>query len=454
MTIPQNRPGQKIAIIGAGVSGMAAAWLLSKAHEVTIYEAEPRLGGHSHTVVAPTPEGPVAVDTGFIVYNEVNYPNLVALFDHLGVPTKTSNMGFAVSLDGGRMEYGGDNLVTLFSQPRNLVSPRFWSMLSDLVRFYREAPAHAAALEADVTTLGDFLDAQGYGRAFQDDHLLPQAAAIWSASARDIRDYPAAAFIRFFENHGLLKISGRPVWRTVEGGSRSYVERLTACYADRVRLGAPALSVQRTEAGVTVRDGAGGTETFDQVVIAAHADQGLRMLESPTEAERAVIGAFGYSRNETVLHTDLSLMPRRRGLWSAWNYLGLTAPGGDRRLCVTYWMNRLQALPGRTPLLVTLNPLRDPDPASVIHTQTYEHPRFDAAAIRAQKRLWSLQGEGGVWWCGAYFGSGFHEDGLQAGLAVAEAIGGVRRPWTVPAESGRIHLTDLPARTRRLEPAA
>ncbi len=420
---------------------MSAAWLLSQAHDVTVYESEDRLGGHSHTVDAPSPHGDIPVDTGFIVYNAVNYPNLVALFDHLGVPTKDSNMGFAVSLDGGRMEYGGDNLVTLFSQWRNLVSPRFWSMLSDLLRFYREAPAHAKALEADMTTLGDFLDRGRYGAAFQNDHLIPQAAAIWSASARDIRDYPAAAFIRFCENHGLLKITDRPVWRTVDGGSRAYVSRLTATYADRVRLGAGVAGVARTPEGVVVRDVTGGRQTFDQVVIACHADQALALLEAPSPREQAVLGAFGYSRNLTVLHSDLALMPRRRGLWSAWNYMGRTGPGGDRSLCVTYWMNRLQDLPAHTPLFVTLNPLQPPDPAKVVRTEVYEHPRFDAAAIRAQKQLWSLQGEGGVWWCGAYFGSGFHEDGLQAGLAVAEAIGGGRRPWTVADESGRIHLT-------------
>lgn len=449
----QGRAGQKIAVVGAGISGMSAAWLLSQAHEVTLYEAASRLGGHSHTVDAPSSCGPIPVDTGFIVYNELNYPNLVALFEHLGVPTKPSNMGFAVSLDGGRVEYGGDNLATLFSQGRNLVSPRFWSMLLDLLRFYREAPSHADRLEADLTTLGEFLDGQGYGVAFQQDHILPQAAAIWSTSARDIRDYPATAFIRFCENHGLLKITSRPVWRTVDGGSRAYVGRLTSAYADRVRLGATVKSVRRSPDGVLIRDGKDGVETFDQVVIATHANDGLEFLETPLLAERAALGCFGYSRNLAILHSDESLMPRRRGLWSAWNYVGVTTAEGNRRLCVTYWMNRLQSLPAHTPLFVTLNPLHAPDPEKVIQSEIYEHPRFDAAAIRAQKTLWSLQGQGGVWWCGAYFGSGFHEDGLQSGLAVAEAIGGVRRPWSVAAESSRIHLTDLPPRASVLEAA-
>ncbi|MGI9169944.1 MAG: NAD(P)/FAD-dependent oxidoreductase, partial [Caulobacteraceae bacterium] len=412
-----------------------------------------RLGGHSHTVDAPSPRGPIPVDMGFIVYNEANYPNLVALFDHLGVPTKPSDMGFAVSLDDGALEYGGDNFFTLFAQWRNLVRPRFWSMLSDLARFYREAPGHACALDAEMTSLGDYLIAQGYGRAFQDDHLLPQAAAIWSASARDIRAYPAAAFIRFCENHGLLKILDRPLWRTVEGGSRAYVSRLTAAYADKVRLGAAVKAVKRIAGGVLVRDGSGRVERYDHLVVATHADQGLALLEDPSPRERDLLGVFGYSRNHAVLHSDPTLMPRRRKTWSAWNYVGRS--GGDtQQLCVTYWMNMLQSLPVETPLFVTLNPARAPDPARVVRAEVYDHPMFDAAALRAQRDLWSLQGQANTWWCGAYFGAGFHEDGLQAGLAVAEALGGVRRPWIVAGESGRIHLGPPPIVAPILEAVA
>jgi predicted NAD/FAD-binding protein len=379
---------------------------------------------------------------GFIVYNELNYPNLTALFAHLGIATRPSNMGFAVSLEDGGIEYGGDNLLTLFSQWRNLVRPRFWSMLHDLLRFYREAPAHACALDADATTLGEYLAAQGYGRPFQDDHLIPQAAAIWSASAGDIRDYPAAAFIRFCENHGLLKIMSRPLWRTVEGGSRSYVRRLTETAGLCTRLNAPVARIVRTSAGVLVHDRSGAVERFDSVVVATHADQALAMLADPSPREQELLGAFGYTTNRAVLHSDPRLMPRRRGVWSAWNYIGRAgaATGADPALCVTYWMNRLQDLPRATPLFVTLNPVVEPDPATVIRTETYQHPRFDAAAMKAQAQLWSLQGAGGVWWCGAYFGSGFHEDGLQSGLAVAERLGGVRRPWRVAGESSRIHL--------------
>ena len=426
----------KIAVVGAGISGLSAAWLLSRVHDVTLFESEARPGGHSHTVETP---GAIAVDMGFIVYNTPSYPNLVALFDHLNVPTKASNMGFAVSLDDGRVEYGGDNLGTLFSQWSNLVRPSFWSMLRDLVRFYREAPAEVAALDDDSLTLGDYLDARGYGAAFQNDHLIPQAAAIWSASPGEIRAYPAAAFIRFYENHGLLKITGRPEWRTVDGGSREYVRRLLAEFRGRVALGTPITRIESTPNGPVVHAG-GAAEGFDAVVMATHADQGLALLGTPTARQSALIGAFGYTRNETILHSDRALMPKRRAVWSAWNYLGCVGAHGDAALCVTYWMNRLQSLPGETPLFVTLNPIKPPAPATVIRREVFHHPRFDPAALRAQKALWSIQGDGGIWWCGAYFGAGFHEDGLQSGLAVAEAIGGVRRPWTVDRESSRIVL--------------
>lgn len=348
-------------------------------------------------------------------------------------------MSFAVSLDDAAVEYGGLGLAPLLGRPSNLVRPRFWSMLRDLIRFYREAPIHGPGL-GDEVTLGDYLDLHGYGAAFQDDHLLPQAAAIWSAPIDAIRDIPAAAFIRFFENHGLLKLAGRPVWRTVVGGSRAYVERLAAPLGERVRTGAAVRSVRRDGAGVWVLDGRGVSDRFDDVVIATHAREALAMLHTPTAQERRILGAFGYTRNIAVLHTDVRLMPRRPAVWSAWNYLGALDVEGRRRLCVTYWMNLLQGLKTPRPLLVTLNPVTAPDPGQVIATEVFEHPVFDPPALQAQRELWSLQGHGGVWYCGAHFGAGFHEDGLQAGLAVAEALGGVRRPWNVPNESGRIHV--------------
>jgi len=430
---------KSIAVIGTGISGMAAAWLLSQKHKVTVYECDHRVGGHSNTVTVAGAKGPIPVDTGFIVYNEETYPNLTALFDYLDVPTQLSDMSFAVSLANGELEYSGSNLAGLFAEKRNLIRPRFWSMLRDLHRFYREAPRDLAQLEQLHTTLGDYLDAGAYGAAFRRDHLLPMAASIWSAPAATILDYPAAAFIRFQDSHGLLRVRNRPPWRTVLGGSRAYVERLTKTYTDRIRLSAAVTSVHRQDDCVKVRDSNGHVETFDDVVIAAHADQALSMLDNPTPEERRLLGAFRYCRNVAVLHSDDRLMPRRRAVWASWNHIG---GNGDEeaRDCptVTYWMNSLQNIPHDTPLFVTLNPRRAP--RNAWHNEIYDHPLFDSAAITAQRQLWSLQGRRNTWYCGSYFGAGFHEDGLQAGLAAAEALGGARRPWTVANESGRIAL--------------
>jgi predicted NAD/FAD-binding protein len=312
-------------------------------------------------------------------------------------------------------------------------------MAGDLLRFYRRAARDIQPSDPDLITLGEYLDAGGYGEAFQQDHLLPQAAAIWSTSAEQIRDYPACAFVRFFDNHGLLNLVRRPQWRAVEGGSRRYVERLTAPYADRIRTGRPAAEVLRTGDGVVVREADGRSQRYDHVVIAAHADQALALLAEPTPLERELLGAFRYTSNLAVLHSDPLLMPRRRAMWSSWNYVGQATGGGP--CSPTYWMNLLQGLETDQPLFVTLNPHREPRSGSVAHVDRYEHPLFDAAAVHAQRRLWSLQDGQGIWFCGAYFGAGFHEDGLQAGLAVAEQLGGLRRPWSVPGESDRIHLS-------------
>lgn len=432
-------PGQSfdIAVIGSGIAGLSAAWLLSQRHRVTLYESASRPGGHSNTVEVATTRGIVPVDTGFIVYNENTYPNLTALFAHLDVPTKPSEMSFAVSLDDGALEYAGTDLGGLFAQRTNIFRPRFWSMLRDLRRFYREAPAEVATLSAGVT-LGDYLDTRGYGRAFQQDHLLPMAAAIWSASAERLRDYPARHFIRFCHNHGLLKFTDRPVWRTVDGGSRDYVRKLLAGIAE-TRLGQAARSIRRRRDQVVVQDRLGEQQVFDHVVLACHADQALALLDDPSEREAALLGAFGYTGNRAVLHGDARLMPRRRAVWASWNYLGCR--GRTDEVNVTYWMNRLQGLTDVPPLFVTLNPVIEPAGDSVLYEEVYDHPRFDTDAMRAQAGLWSLQGRQRTWFCGAYFGAGFHEDGLQSGLAVAEQLGGVRRPWVVPNESGRIIVT-------------
>jgi predicted NAD/FAD-binding protein len=444
---------KNIAVIGTGISGMSAAWLLSQRHAVTVYECDRRIGGHSNTVTVQSTKGPIAVDTGFIVYNELTYPNLTALFAHLEVSTQLSDMSFAVSLANGDLEYSGTNLSGLFAEKRNLLRPRFWSMLRDLHRFYREAPRDLAVLEEFHTTLGDYLDAGAYGSAFRRDHLLPIAASIWSAPADTILNYPAAAFIRFQDSHGLLRLRNRPPWRTVIGGSRAYIERLTRSYVDRIRVSAGVTAVHRSVDGVKIRDRNRCVETFDHVVIATHADQALALLDNPTAQERRLLGAFRYSRNSAVLHSDPALMPKRRAVWSSWNHIG-SGDGDDAQVCpmVTYWMNMLQNIPRETPLFVTLNPRRVP--REVLHSEIYEHPLFDSAAIKAQRRLWSLQGRHNTWFCGAYFGAGFHEDGLQAGLAVAEALGGMRRPWNVANESGRIVLDRPPIAASQLELAA
>jgi len=408
---------------------MAAAWLLSQSADVVVYEREDRIGGHTRSVPVP---GVGDVDMGFIVYNEPTYPNLVALFRHLGVETQATDMSFAASLDGGRIEYAGSDMRGLFAQPTNILRPRFWSMLSDLLRFYREAPRDAAALDRDLVSLDAYLRRNGYGSAFIDDHLYPMAAAIWSTPANEVGAYPATAFIRFCENHGLLKLRDRPVWRTVVGGSLRYAEKLTASFADRIRLGTGVVSIRRTDDDVSIQDSKGEIEWFDEVVLATHAPQALAMLADPSDSERALLGAIRTTPNRVVMHRDTRLMPRRRAAWASWNYIG----SGDG-LCVTYWMNKLQNLRDPAPLLVSLNPPFEPD--GTLHQETFAHPCFDAAAIRAQRALWSLQGTRRTWYCGAWFGAGFHEDGLQAGLAVAEQLGGLRRPWDVPDMSSRIH---------------
>lgn len=433
--MPLSYPSLRIAVIGSGVSGLSAAWLLNRRHDVTVFEQDARVGGHCNTVLVDDPAGPVAVDTGFIVFNRTTYPNLTALFEHLGVATQASDMSFAVSRHDGRLEYAGSGLKALFAQPLNAGRPRFWSILRDLVRFYREAPSQIALIPAALT-LGQFLDRQGYGEAFRSDHLLPMAAAIWSGRAGDAHNMPAHAFIAFFDNHGLLKLHDRPLWHTVVGGSQAYVSRLCEALAGRVRTGARVAGITRHPDGVSLTSHQGHSERFDHVVVATHADQALAMLQDADAVERRLLEAFHYTRNRAVLHSDPRFMPRRRAAWSSWNYV--EAQSGAH---VTYWMNRLQALPDRVPLFVTLNPAVEP--ANPIADETYCHPVYDLQASAAQRDLWSLQGRRNTWFCGAYFGAGFHEDGLQAGLAVAEDLGSERRPWSVRAESGRIFRTTI-----------
>lgn len=425
----------RIAVIGAGITGMGAAWLLDQAgNDVVLWEKEGRLGGHSNTVDAPHPNGgTVPVDTGFIVFNDLTYPNLIRLFERLEVPVEPSNMSFAVSADGGRLEYSGNSIGGLFAQRRNLLKPAHWGMIRDILRFYREAPSVlGGASDGHGGTLADFLAENRYGHAFVYDHLLPMGAAIWSATLQEMMRFPASSFVRFFVNHGLLEVRNRPQWRTVTGGSREYVRRLTAGLVaqGKLRHGAPVVAVERGADAVTVRDADGHAERFDQVVLACHADQALALLGDADPEERSVLGAFRFQPNRAVLHSDPALMPRRRRAWASWNYLADGARGQDARVSVSYWMNSLQNLDPAAPLFVSLNPLREPDPALTHAAFDYDHPQFDSAAVAAQGRIADIQGRRGTWFCGAWLGYGFHEDGLSAGLAVAEAMG-ARRPWTV-----------------------
>jgi predicted NAD/FAD-binding protein len=434
----RNAGGRRlnIAVIGSGISGLSAAWLLSNHHDVTVFEAADRLGGHSNTVEFESAGRSISVDTGFIVYNEVTYPNLSALFRVLEVPTSPSDMSFAVSLDDGAFEYSGGTSLGLFAQKSNLVSRRFWSMMRDILRFYRQAPGDLRGMGS--LSLDDYLTRGGYSQAFRDDHLYPMAAAIWSTPALQVGAYPAANFIRFCCNHGLLELWNRPIWRTVRGGSREYVARMTARFSDHIRLSTPIKTIRRAADHVEINDVHDGRHMFDDVVIATHADQALRMLADASAEERRILGAFRYCRNEAVLHSDMALMPKRRAAWSSWNYVADTRDLGPVHPSITYWMNRLQPLGDAPPTFVTLNPQRAPRPETVVRREVYEHPVFDLGTDRAQQEIWSLQGVSNTWFCGAYFGSGFHEDAIQAGLAVAEDLGGMRRPWQVAQESARI----------------
>ncbi len=431
----------RIAVVGSGISGLSTAWLLGKSHDVTIIEADNRLGGHTNTVTADINGKTIQVDTGFICFNSATYPNLIALFDHLNVPVHETSMSFSASLAHGRYEYSGGTYTGMVAQLSNTFRSAHWRMIRDILRFFKEAPRDLASVTDDMT-IGQYLVARRYSQEFRDRHLIPMAAAIWSSGLGDMLNHPARSFIRFFENHGLLKVDGRPKWGTVKGGARQYIDAMLNDTPMRVVTGAGVSRIVRTDSGVVVHTADGVARPFDQVVIAAHGDQALAMLDAPMPEERRLLSRFGYSKNEAVLHTDRSLMPKRKMAWASWNYLdfrnslGESQPGDD--LCLTYWMNSLQSLPVKDNVFVTLNPPQDRKIDNVLMRCNYSHPIFDTAALEAQKQLWTLQGTNRTWFCGAHFGSGFHEDGLQSGLAVAEQLGGLRRPWTVENESGRI----------------
>jgi uncharacterized protein len=428
----------RIAVVGSGISGLSCAWLLSQRHEVTLIEADSRVGGHANTVDVTAEGRTSAVDTGFIVSNTWTYPNFSALMDYLDVTMVSTPMTFAVSAEQGRYEYCGNHLGTLFGTPRQWLSPRHWRMVTDLVRFYTTAEAKAKSVPPDVT-LGQFLHAEGYGETFMRRHILPMAGAIWSATPDEIARYPLQAFVSFFSNHKLFLLGSRPDWRTVKGGAREYVNKLVEDSRFALRVSTPVRSIRRHSLGVDIQYVSGRAETFDEVVIATHADQALALLADPTIEETRLLSPFKTSGNRAYLHRDAALMPKTRRFWSGWNYLA-SEQGDETSPAVTYWMNALQQLDTPVQHFVTLNPVHKPAPHMLDGTFDYRHPIFNTATRAAQDELWSLQGVRRTWFAGAWFGAGFHEDGAQAGLAVAEQLGDLPRPWTVPEPSGRIHV--------------
>lgn len=410
----------KIAIIGSGISGLTAFHLLRRKHDVTVFEAADWIGGHTHTVDVAEAKGTTPVDTGFIVFNQKTYPNFVKLLRELGVRFKNSDMSFSVRSQSSGIEYNGTSLDTLFAQRINLVRPRFLGMVRDILRFNREATAVAqgSQIGAEVT-LADFVRANRYSRAFVEDYIVPMGAAIWSAEPERMLEFPFLTFARFFDNHGMLTVDGRPQWLVVEGGSRTYVEALVRGQESRIRTRTPIAAVKRTSHGVEVTPNHGNTERFDEVVIAAHSDQALSMLVDASDEERSVLSAIPYQRNAVTLHTDTSILPQRKKCWAAWNY----HRDGDARLGVTYWMNRLQSLATTKDYCVTLNRDEAIAPQHVVQRFVYDHPIYTREGIAAQRKQDAINGVRHTWFCGAYFGYGFHEDGVNSALVVTRRFG-------------------------------
>jgi predicted NAD/FAD-binding protein len=408
----------RIAIVGTGISGMVAAHRLHREHEIVVYEAAGRLGGHSNTVRVEAEDGPHDIDTGFIVFNDRNYPNFEALLAELGVAGQRSHMGFSVSDGRGKFEYSGTPWG-LFARPSHLLSPSFLGMLREWRRFNREAQALIGA-NGTAPSLGHWLEQQGFSKHFIERLIVPQASAVWSADPEQMWSFPASFMAEFFDNHGMYSLRDRPRWRTVSGGSRSYVEAIWAPWRDRVRLRSPVRRIERLADRVRIEAGGGEAEDFDEVVIATHSDQALALLGDPSEREHEILGAIPYQRNEAVLHTDTSLMPRRRAAWSSWNFH--LAEGPPRGSTVTYWMNNLQRLRAKREYLVTLNRGAEIDPAKVLRRFEYDHPMYTAAGVAAQARHGEISGFDRTHYCGAYWGWGFHEDGVVSALRACERL--------------------------------
>lgn len=420
----------RVAVVGAGIAGLAAAYGLRNRADCVVYEAELRLGGHAHTVDIDYDGIMIAVDTGFIVYNPLNYPNLIAFFEALNVPTKESSMSFSVSIGEGACEWAGDtDLRKVFAQPLNAFKPSFLWMLREIIRFNRQAVADLKSGFLSGLTLGNYLEVRAFSKRFRSDYLIPMGAAIWSTPTARMLDFPAESFVSFFDNHRLLSFD-RPVWRTVDGGSRRYVEAVGHHLGERVRLGCRVMSLTREKTSVLVTDVHGHVERYDHVIVATHADTALAMMHDATPAERDILGAFSFADNEVWLHRDQSLMPKRQAAWAAWNYLapGQASVATDAPVSVTYCMNLLQGIPRNRPLFISLNPAEPPRADLTFQRYTYSHPLMTSAALAGQRRLPSIQRQNCLSFAGAWSGHGFHEDGLTSGIQVAEALGG-NYPW-------------------------
>ena len=412
---------KRIAIVGSGITGLGAAYTLSRDYHVTLFEANDYFGGHAHTVDVTLQGQTHGVDTGFLVFNHRTYPELLKLFNELKVPTAEADMSFSVTVRDSKLEWCGSSLNTVFTQRRNLLNPRFFRMLSQILRFNKEATAAAISQQLPELTLGEYLKAGGYGDELRDWYLLPMAACVWSCPADTMLAYPAATFIRFCYNHGLLQgFEGRPQWYTVKGGSREYVKRITTKITDKC-LNTPVLGVHRAVGRLPLVETAHTMESFDAVLLATHSDTVLKLLKQASPAETNILSCLRYQTNKAVLHTDASVLPRKRRAWAAWNYETASKNLKDVSVCCHYLINRLQPLPFKVPVIVSLNPIREPE--HIIQSFEYDHPIFDTAAIHAQKELENIQGKDNVWFAGAWAGYGFHEDGLKAGLSAALKIG-------------------------------
>ncbi len=411
----------KIAIIGSGISGLTAAYLLNRQHDISVFEASSWVGGHTHTVDVQVDGRDYAIDTGFIVFNDWTYPNFIALLKQLDVGFQPTEMSFSVCDPVSGVEYNGNNLNSLFAQRSNLLSPAFWGMLRDILRFNREAvdDLHQQRIASDLS-LGNYLEQRGYGQRFIQQYIVPMGAAIWSMSLADMLNFPLQFFLRFFKNHGLLSVTDRPQWQVIKGGSSSYVAPLSASFAERIRLNCAVQRVERDASGVTIHSAA-GRERFDKVVFACHSDQALQLLAEPSTAEQEILGALPYADNDVVLHTDTRLLPKRQLAWASWNYR-LGGPS-NQPAALTYDMNILQGIDSPTTFCVSLNQTAAIDPSSILARYTYAHPQYSLAGVAAQARWQELLGANHSYFCGAYWANGFHEDGVVSGLRVASAFG-------------------------------